>query len=496
MNINEFTFDNIDKEVAVIFQREVSNFSNKVILKPVKIVIGHMISEYNLFVDRENNSYSHYINLVPGNVYGLRCSLSELLEKYETSNYTDAKRNWLKDLKMYEYDLVLDDDGKIGLFGISSSGDKQIKLNDDIDLINLKGKLDDGIIIADKVDEKARDDKVINISEVSNAVKRAIIGQNEAVDRLLTTLWTNEQSFRKDNVIMIGQTGSGKTAILNEIAKNMNRHVYIDTAAGLTESGYVGRGITDIINGLIVSCNNDIEKASNAIVVLDEFDKLSTSKGGQIATESVQNELLTLIESGEFLIKVKNEKVLFLTKNITFIGLGNFYGVTKKSNKEVGFGKNIFATEKSYKEVTDDDLIKYGFIPDLIGRMKVIITLNTLTIQDYVNILKNSTNSILQDRINILKQNGIIVIVTEDAYLKMAELAVQSSLGARALDGIVNNTLSCILTDIAFGRNNYNYVVVTEETVINPVCYNTRNVEMLKAKVKGLVKKNEKFRNN
>lgn len=494
MNKNECIYD----EAVVIFERSISDLYNSLVLKPVKIVNGYMVEQYDMFIDKDNNSYSHYINEIPGNVYGLRIGVTELLRKYRTDDYNIAKKRWLRDLKKYEYVIgfcIDDDKKKIRLVGINLFNDKNIFFPDiDLEKFSII-EYGDAIKNEDNMQNKVLNTTLLNVSEIASDIKKTIVGQDEAIDKLLTTLWTNSQTEHKDNIIMIGATGNGKTAILNAVAKKLNRQMYITTIVGTTESGYVGKSVTDIIKELIIACNNDFEKATNAIVVLDEFDKLSKSKGGQVATESVQNELLTLIETGEFLVTIDDEEILFPTKDITFIGLGNFYGITKKSNKEVGFGKDILANEKSYQEVTKADLIKYGFIPDLIGRMPVIITLNSLTIKNYVSILKDSSSSILNDRLDILNKCNVTVVVTDDAYLKMAELAEQSLVGARELNNIVNNTLSCILREVAFGINDYNYVIVTADTVMNPNIYIKKTVNDKENNVKKRVK-NEKFRSN
>lgn len=461
-------------EAAVIFKWTVDDKCNNAVLEPIKIVNGYYNAVYKMFIDLENNAYVHFVEGCPGNSFGLRCKITDLKRACNSNSYNESKKIYLKSLKQFNFSLVTSDKQRLILLGIDKKNQHRQVAFDDIDLQNLT--LDDMGIIVDKANnDSIRDSKnIINAKELTDHIKKSVLGQEEAIDKFVTTLWINLQSDRRNNMIIIGPTGVGKTAIIREAAKKIGRFMYKTSAAGLTEAGYKGRGIEDILTGLLIACDKDIEKASNAIVVLDEFDKIAKGKGGTIATESVQNELLTIIEDGEVLLELGNnlysEKVLLPTKNITFIGLGNFYGITKIKDKEIGIGKNIDRKEMSYKEIKPQNLIDYGYIPDLIGRMPVIISLNSISLEILIDILKNPNNSILMDRLNILRNNGISYKITEEAYYAMASRA-NNTTGVRALDGIVDDTFSDIFMQVSRGINDYNYVEVTKETVSNPKKY-------------------------
>lgn len=266
---------------------------------------------------------------------------------------------------------------------------------------------------------------------------------------------------------MIGNSGVGKTSIIRSIADKLNKVVYRTSANSLTESGYVGNSVDDILKGLVEKCEGDIEKASNAIVILDEFDKIAFDKGGEIATEAVQNELLTLLEDGEYYLNFRNpltSNVTISTKNITFICLGVFENLQKTNSRKIGF--ETAENNQTINNITADDIIKYGFLPEIVGRLPIIIELNTLTKSDLLSILK-SPKGYLAKCIELIKGEGIKIDITDDAYNQMIELA-ENKTGARELQTIVTRTFFKIFESISKNPNYYEYIRITKETVLNP----------------------------
>ena len=466
-------------EMAIIFTWYFDEKHGIELLKPIKIVRGYFDEEFEIFVDDKNNTYLHYISRGPGFVYGFRHKISELQKDYKVKKYNDVKRMFFDDVKDYEFVDAMDMNGNlIGLAGRNKENKFEKYYYGDVDLDRLGSYgLNDDVLSETDPDVGATlalaND--FDAEELSNHVKTSVIGQDEAIENLVTALWTNLQSDKKNNMIIIGGSGVGKTAIIREVAKKLGRSVYKTSATGKSQTGYVGECVTDILKNLIISCNGNLNAASNAIVVLDEFDKLAIGKGGEIATESVQQELLNIVEDGNFVINIGNElskrEVTISTKNITFIGCGAFSGIIKSEDKSLGFGNNIYNTDKEYRDITVDDIIKYGFIPELAGRFPVIIPLNKLTKENYVTILKNPNNSIFTDRLKILENNGITCKVLEEAYDEMAVMAEGMTIGARALDTIVNRTLSDVLKSVSRRKIDYDYVEISKETVHNPKKY-------------------------
>ena len=459
-------------EVAVIFKREVLKDVNTEVLVPVKVVNGYFDGQYNMFIDRNNNSYLHYVEYTPGNVYGLRRKVVDLKKDYNTNDYGEAKKLFFNNLKTFVYSYAVSEDMKPGLLGINYDTGKAISVFDDIDLADCVVN-DEGIVVVKEDNDLSTN--IFDAKEMVDYIKETVIGQDEAIEKLVTALWINLQSDKKDNIIVIGPTGSGKTAIIREVGKKLGRFVYKTSAVGLTEAGYKGRNLSEMFGDLLTVCGNDVNVAKNAIVILDEFDKISTKRGSHITTEAIQNELLTVLEDGEVVVTVdKNsqfeEKIILPTNDITFIGLGNFYSITSKVSKEVGFERNIYKSSRKCDSITDKDLIEDGYLPDLIGRMPVIIYLNKLTKYNLIEIMKNSRNSILNDRLKILANNGVLVNVLEECYEEMATVA-DGMAGARGLNKIVNNTLSEIFMNVALGNLDYNYAELGKETVHNPKKY-------------------------
>jgi ATP-dependent Clp protease ATP-binding subunit ClpX len=447
--------DNIYEDVAIIFYRHYDIKKNNVVLKPIKVIKGEMKEEFDCFIDKDNYSYVHYQNIVPGNVFGLRCNIKELMEYFDVSSENEAIEKYFEFVSQYDYQVVIDKERNCGGLLFVNKGSQEKRIFYDRDFMDVF-----------EIEEEVN----IDINSLETQVKEKIKGQDKAIEKFVTSLWLNYQTDNKNNIILAGPTGVGKTAIVREVAKILDIPVYRTSIVGKSGAGYVGGSIEDIFQGLLAAYNYDINKVRNAIIILDEFDKISMNKGGQVATESIQNELLTLLEDGEVLVNVNQgniiTRVLLPTKDMTFIGLGNFYGImNNKGSRPIGFGNNV-DLEKNSKVLKKQDLIQNGFIPDLVGRMPIIINLETLTEEVLIEILK-SEHGILRDRINILENNGVSIDFLDTAYLKMAQVADKET-GARALNEVVNNTLSGIIYEVSKGINNYNRVIVTEETVDNP----------------------------
>lgn len=444
----------IYEEVAVIFERGISNLNNNLILRPVKVALGNMNFNYGLFIDEDNNSYFHISETVPGNVYGLRTRVSYFLDEYKTNSLERAKELCLRDLKKYEYSININSAGQECLIGTSKARKKIFF--EDIDLSDMEDKNNKLNVVSD-------------FKRMALEIKREVIGQDEAIDKFVVSLWINSQLDFKRNMIIMGPSGVGKTDIIRYAAKMMDRVFYKTSATEFSEAGYVDRSVTDILEKLLVVCNYDVEKAEGAIVVLDEFDKIATSNRSDVSTKSVQQELLTLIEDGEFFVPVKDKsEVAISTKGITFIGVGSFDGITKKEKTEIGFGKSV-VKEKSYNEITSNDLINFGLIPEIVGRMPIRISLKNLSREDIIEIMHQK--GLLQDILNILAMNGIDVYVTNDAYYAMADMVLWFKVGARAIDDVVSKTFFQINNDVLNGIACYNYIEVTADTVKNPSIY-------------------------
>lgn len=290
----------------------------------------------------------------------------------------------------------------------------------------------------------------------------------------------------KSNILMIGPTGTGKTLLARTLAQKLDVPFAIADATTLTEAGYVGEDVENILLKLIEAADFDISRAEHGIIFIDEIDKIS-KKGENVSItrdvsgEGVQQALLKIIEGTVASVppqggrKHPNQEMLKIdTSNILFICGGAFVGLDKIIEKRVavsamGFGADITKSEDKnleslYKELHPDDLIKFGLIPEFIGRLPVHVTLNNLTEADLRRIITEPKNSILRQYETSFKLDGIKLTFTDDAVNAVAEKAFKEKTGARGLRSIVENLMLGISYEIP-SMQGVKEVIVNRENV-------------------------------
>ena len=290
----------------------------------------------------------------------------------------------------------------------------------------------------------------------------------------------------KSNILMIGPTGTGKTLLARTLAQKLDVPFAIADATTLTEAGYVGEDVENILLKLIEAADFDISRAEHGIIFIDEIDKIS-KKGENVSItrdvsgEGVQQALLKIIEGTVASVppqggrKHPNQEMLKIdTSNILFICGGAFVGLDKIIEKRVavsamGFGADITKSEDKnleslYKELHPDDLIKFGLIPEFIGRLPVHVTLNNLTEADLRRIITEPKNSILRQYETSFKLDGIKLTFTDDAVNAVAENAFKEKTGARGLRSIVENLMLGISYEIP-SMQGVKEVIVDRENV-------------------------------
>lgn len=309
-----------------------------------------------------------------------------------------------------------------------------------------------------------------------NRLDDFIIGQHNAKKTIATAVYNhykrissnNNESddvvLEKSNILLVGPTGTGKTLIAKTIADQLGVPFVIADATSLTEAGYVGEDVEQLIAKLIMKADGDIKKAEKGIVYIDEIDKIArkgenTSITRDVSGEGVQQALLKIIEGT--VVNVPGvgqrnhpnvEKLMVDTKNILFICSGSFAGIERIINKrttsknEIGFVSNNAKKDDSNKEnviknVTHADFIDFGIIPELLGRLPVIATLDDLTIDTLKVILTEPKNSIVKQYQKIFSYDNIILEFSDNALGEIAEKAIISKTGARGLRGIVEDVL-------------------------------------------------------
>ena len=314
-----------------------------------------------------------------------------------------------------------------------------------------------------------------------------VVGQNYAKKVLAVAVYNHYKridanssanadaiEINKSNILLIGPTGCGKTLLAQTLAKTLDVPFTIADATSLTEAGYVGDDVENIISRLLQAANFDIEKAQRGIVYIDEIDKSARKSEDNtrrdISGEGVQQGLLKIIEGTTASVPTQpgkkssqQEYVQIDTRNILFICGGAFSGLEKiilsrGSNASMGFGANVrdkddTARKDIFNKVEPDDLIKFGLIPEIVGRLPVLAPLEGLTKEDLARILVDPKNAITKQYQRLFSLDKINLIFDEEAIKEVAKLAIERKTGARGLRAITENILLDVMFDIPSQKN-------------------------------------------
>lgn len=333
-------------------------------------------------------------------------------------------------------------------------------------------------------------------SQIKAHLDQYVIGQDEAKKTLSVAVYNHYKRLRqnkksdveiqKSNILMIGPTGSGKTYLAQSLARFLGVPFAIADATTLTEAGYVGEDVENILLTLLQNADFDNKLAEKGIIYIDEIDKLSrksenTSTTRDVGGEGVQQSLLKIIEGTISRVPLSGSRkhpqaecVDIDTSNILFICGGAFDGLERiieqrnNKGKSIGFNADIkSAYETSTLDLSDvqqKDLVKYGLMPELIGRLPVITTLNPLSEADLVKILTEPKNALTKQYQELLTLDGVKLEFEDDALKRIAELAIKKEIGARGLRSIIEKAMKNVMFSIP-DRADAKRVVVSSEVV-------------------------------
>ena len=492
--------DELELQYATIFKKILYEDGN-IGYKPEKILEGYFADEDMLFIDKDGTPYYHIIDEVETCGYCDRINVEEAKELYPDLNDEELKKRLFdranEDAYIY-YDensnalnapiilykkiddensttkMLLDQDVidyySLYYLDFYNKIKKAVENGKNFNItttINSKGnqKSTKELSVCDEKQEEL--DIKINVNELFNEITSQVIDQDEPIKKILTAIWKQYNNFsdnKSRNILINGSTGVGKTETFRILTKLLDVPCVIASATEYTASGYVGKNVEDMLIDLIRQADFDVKKAERGILIIDEIDKISESNSGhsQVNQRDVQEALLKILEDGIFNLNIDYADYTFDTSKLMVIGMGSWSRIDLTPKITVGFEKK--EAKKTYKDLTREDIVANGLIPELVGRFPVIVQMNELNYDSFIRILKSKHNALMKNKEFLIKQ-GVDLKVNDSAYSAIADKASKDVYGARGLDEIVERALSDASFEIATNPEIYSELIIDDKTI-------------------------------